>query len=111
MAWGGAMDQTGDYEHFLEACHMFIIMKAEPLEPAAAFPYLGHTVTYNNNDWAALYQNFRKVRRRWGAVANMVTNMVAMVRAQGMLYKLSVQMVLIYGSKIWVLSGGVLKVL
>ena len=40
-----------------------------------------------------------------------VTNMGATVWAQGMLCKTMVQLVLLYGSEIWVVTGAMLKVL
>ena len=61
---------------------MSISVKSEPLKPAAAFPYLGSTVTYNNSDWAELHKNLRKAWRRWGVVGKVVTKTGATIRAQ-----------------------------
>ena len=36
-----------------------------PLEAAATFPYLSCNIAYKNSNWAVLYYNLRKVRRRW----------------------------------------------
>ena len=41
----------------------------------------------------------------------MVTNMGETVQTRGMLYNAFVQLVLVYGSNIWVVMGAVLKVL
>ena len=90
---------------------MSISVNAEPLEPTTEFPYLGHTVYYNNIDWAALYQNLRKARRWWRMVANVVKKMGEMVRGQGILYKAFIQTLMLYGSEIWVVTGAMLKVI
>ena len=90
---------------------MSIGVNSEPLEPATAFPYLGRTVAYNNSNWAALYHNLWKARRRWGVVGKVVTKTGATVRAQGILYKSIIQSVLLYGSNRWVVMGSMLKLL
>ena len=53
---------------------MFINVNTDPLEPAGDFPYLGHTVAYNNSYWVAMYQNLSKAHRQWGMVANVAMN-------------------------------------
>ena len=42
-------------------------------------------------------------------MGDVVTKTGATVRAQGMLYKSVVQSVLLYGSVIWLMTGGMLK--
>ena len=87
-------------------------MNSDPLEPAADFSYLVHTVSYNNRHWEALYKNLRKARRqRGGMVEKVVKKMVATVWARGMLYKELVQTVMLYGSESWVATGSMLKLL
>ena len=44
-------------------------------------------------------------------VGKVVTNTVETVRARGMLQKAVVQSVLLYGSKSWVVTGDMIKVL
>ena len=44
-------------------------------------------------------------------VGMVMTKMRATVQARGMIYKAVVQTVLIYGSKSWVVTGAMLKVL
>ena len=58
-------------------------MNAEPLETAVAFPYLGLTGAYNNRNWEALYNNFRKARRWWGRVGEVVTKTGTISQARG----------------------------
>ena len=48
---------------------------------------------------------------RWATVGKVVMNMGEKMHAQGMLYKAVVQVVLLYGSKSWVVTGDMLKVL
>ena len=81
------------------------------MEPDAAFPYLGCTVASNNSDWEDLYQNLLKSQRWWGMVEKVLKRMGATVQTRVMLYKEVVHTVLIYGSKIWVMMGAMLKVL
>ena len=81
----------------------------DPLEPAMAFPYLVCTSAFNNSDWADLYQNLRKAEHRWGMVAKVLPQMVTTVRMWVTLYKTVVKTVLLYGSKIWVVMGEMLK--
>ena len=85
------------------ASQVTISVNAEPLEPASAFPYLGHTFTFNNSDYATLQHNLRKSRHRGGAGGGggggeVLTRTGVAVRAQAILYKVVVQMVLLYVS-------------
>ena len=70
-----------------------------PLDPAAALLQLGCTITYNNSDWAALYQNLGKSRRRWGVVWRVLDKTGTSVQARTIIYKTIVQTVLLYSSK------------
>ena len=79
----------------------------EPLEPAAAFPYLVHTVTFNNRNWEELNQNPHKAQRQWEMVEKVLTRMGVTVQMRAMLYKAVVQMVLIYGRGRWVVMGSI----
>ena len=47
-------------KHCSEARQVEIRLNTDHLEPVAAFPYLVCTVSYNNINWAALYQNLCK---------------------------------------------------
>ena len=58
-----------------------------PLEATTAFPYLGHTIMYNNNDWAEIYRNLCKYQRIWGVVSKVLLNMGAPIKACEMIYK------------------------
>ena len=58
-----------------------------------------------------MYQNLRKARRRWGVVVRVLEKTGATVQARGMMYKAVANLVLLYGSEIWVVTGEMLKVL
>ena len=76
-----------------------------------AFPYLGHTITHNNSDWAAVYHNLRKTWQQWGMIYKVLTKTGEIVWACGMLYKVILQMVILNRSGNWVVTGAMLKVL
>ena len=56
-------------------------------------------------------RTFVKHRVWWGMMAKVSMMAGAMVRARAMLYKVVAQTVLLYGSKIWVVMGEMLKVM
>ena len=58
-----------------------------------------------------MYQNPRKARRRWGIITRVLEKTRETVWARGMMYKVVAQLVLLYGSEIWVTTGDMLKVL
>ena len=76
-----------------------------------AFLYLGQMIAYNNIDWAEVYQNLWKDQRPWGMVAQVLENKRETVRAQRVIYKAEAQSNILYVSKIWVVTGDILKVL
>ena len=86
-------------------------INVEALPPSEAFPYLGWTITYNNTNCLAVYQNLRKSRRRWGMITGLLANTGSTVPAQGMVYKEVAHSLLLYGSESWVMMGEMLKVL
>ena len=77
---------------------MPVRVNLKPLDTMSALPYLGRMVVFNNSDWADLYGNLSKAQRRWGMVEKVLKNTGELVRSQVMLYKLVVQMVLLYRS-------------
>ena len=74
-------------------------------------PYLGCTVALNNINWESLYGNMRKAQQRWGIVVKVMTKKGAIMRAHAMIYKVAFQAVLLYGSKRWILTEEMLKVM
>ena len=67
--------------------------------------------TYNNSDWAALYSNLSKSQSRLGMAEKFMGNTGALFKARDMMYKVVVQVVLLYGSEIWVVTDAIMKVL
>ena len=57
-----------------------------------AFLYLGYTVSFNNSDWEALYQNLRKSLLWWDMVVKMLTRTGLAVRSRkrAIIYKAAV---------------------
>ena len=86
-------------------------INAETLLPLEDLPYLGRMITYNNREWPAVFQNLKKVRRRWGMILRVLTKTVETVQVHGMMYKTVVQSVLLYYSESRVVMGAMLKVL
>ena len=69
------------------------------------------TIAYKNINWLAVYQKLKKVWRQWGMIAMVLMNTGATMRALGVMYKEVVQLVLLYVSESWVLTGEMLKIL
>ena len=53
----------------------------------------------------------REAWRQWVIILRVLAKTIATVRAQGMMYKGVTHSVLLYCSDIWVVTGGILKVL
>ena len=100
-----------DYTANLIHSRVVISVKSEPIDPVLDFPYLGRTVVYNNSVWEALHQNIKNDRWWWGLAGKVPTKAVSTVRARGMFYKVLFQMMFLYGSEIWMLTGVILTVL
>ena len=73
-------------------------INSEDLSLSEALPYLGRKIAYNNRNWAAVYKNLRKARRRWGMIVRVMANTGAIMRSLGMMYNAVAQLVLLYGS-------------
>ena len=95
----------------LEENQVSIRVNLNPLKATSAFPYLIHTVAYNNRNWAELYSNLRKAQRRWGVVEKVMGKTGAPIKYQAMMYKVVFQAVLLYGRKIWVVTYRMMTVL
>ena len=90
---------------------MAIRVNLNPLKATALFPYLGRTVTYNNSDWVALYINLQKSQRIWRIFSKVLGQIGALIKAQQIMYEVLVQAVLLYGSKIWLVTDKMMAVL
>ena len=94
-----------------EAIRVLFQINVEDTPPTDTFPYLGRTIAYNNSDWSAVYHNLRNAQRRWVMIARVLMKTVSTVRSRGVMYNAVVQLLLLYRSDIWVVTGGILKVL
>ena len=70
-----------------------------------------HKIAYNNSNFPKVYQNQKKLWRRWGVITSVLEKMVATMWACGMMYNAVAQSVLLYSSDSWVVEGAMLKVL
>ena len=86
-------------------------INTEALPLLEASPYLGMKIAYNNSDWVAVYLNLRKAWRRWGMIARFLERTGKLVRDRGEIYKVVTQSLLLYGSKILVVTREMLRVL
>ena len=68
-------------------------------------------ISYNNSNWAAVYLNLRKSWRWWGVIGRVLEKTRVTVRSEGEIYKALVESVLLCGSKSWVVTEEILKVL
>ena len=98
-------------QHCFKAIRVLFQINADTLPPSEAFPYLGRKIAYNKIDWAAVYLNLRKARRRWGMLLRVLERTGATVREQGAMYKAVEHSVLLYGRESWVVTGEMLKFL
>ena len=92
-------------QRFFEEKWVSFHINAETLPPPEAFQYLGRTIAYNKSDWALVYLNLWKTRRRWFMVVMVLKSAGATVQAWGEMYKALAQSVLLYGIKNWVVTG------
>ena len=90
---------------------MAIKFNLNPLEATKIPPYLWRTTTYNNSDLVELYINLRKSQKRWGVVAKVLGKMGAPIKTHAMMYTAVLQAVLLYGSKIWMVTYAMVTVL
>ena len=69
-----------------EESRILFYINTETLSLLEEFPYLGHTIAYNTSNWAELYLNLCKARRRWGMIVRVIERTGAIVRDQGEVY-------------------------
>ena len=70
---------------------------------------MGQKITFKNSDWATVYLNMRKSLRQWGMIARVLERTGTTMRARGVMYKAVVQLVILYGSNSWEVTGEMLK--
>jgi hypothetical protein len=75
------------------------------------FWYLGRILTTSDNNWAAARWNLKKARQRWATISRVLARESAMPRISALLYKATIQTVLLYGSETWVINDEILQLL
>ena len=83
----------------------------EKLTQVAVFKYLGRLVAMDNNDAQAVRARPRKARAIWSMLSKVLRAENATPRVCGMFYRATVQAVLLYSSKTWVMSPASLRML
>ena len=76
-----------------------------------SFSYLGRTVLSSDDDWSEVEQNLRRARGKWGQLAKILGREGSDRRTVGRFYVAVVQSVLIFRSKMWVVSPRLDKLL
>ena len=74
------------------------------LDNVAVFKYLGRFMALDDVDTQAASGNPKKARRVWARILNVLRAENASARVCGMLYKATVQSVLLFGSETWALT-------
>ena len=73
------------------------------------FKYLGRLLAYDNNDPQAVQGNLKKARGIWARLSWTMRAENASPRVSGLFYKVTVQLILLFGSETWNLSPTSLK--
>ena len=86
------------------------------LHPGAArgnvsLTILGPHIHLKKSDWEALYVNLRKAQWQWWMMTKVMTKIGVKLRAWAMMYNVVVHTVILYGSKSWVVTEVMLKVM
>ena len=86
------------------------------LHPGAArgnvsLTILGPHGHFKKSDWEALYVNLRKAQWQWWMMTKVMTKIGVKLRAWAMMYNVVVHTVILYGSKSWVVTEVMLKVM
>ena len=79
------------------------------MEQVEVFKYLRRLVAFDNDDTQAIRGNLAKARRIWARISRVMRAKNASARVCGIFYKATVQSVLLFGRKTWVLLPAALK--
>ena len=69
-----------------------------PLSTVQFFKYLGWVLTASDDDWPAVFSNFKKYRRNWSGMCSILVREGAYARTCGTFYKVVVQAILLFSS-------------
>ena len=75
-----------------------------PLTAVTSFRYFGQMLSSSNGDWPAVEQNLWRVRGKWGQLAKVLVREGADSRTVGRFYVVTVQVVLLFGYKRWIMT-------
>ncbi len=76
----------------------------EELERVEVFKYLGQLLSYDDNDTQAMRANLAKAHRCWARVSQVLRAENASPKVCGVIYKATIQAVLLFGSETWNLA-------
>ena len=69
------------------------------MEQVKVFKYLGRVVVFENDDTHVVQGNLAKAQRVWASISRILRAENASTRVNEMIYKSTVQAVLLYGSE------------
>ena len=76
-----------------------------PLMEVSLFRYLGRTLLSPDNDWIEVLRNLQREQEKWGWLEKILGREGADRRTVGRFYVAVVHTVLLFGSKMWVLTS------
>ena len=76
----------------------------EPLETVTSFKYLGHVMTTGDDDWTTVAGNLRRYHKSWTHMNMILVEEGADPKISGLFFKAFVQVVILFGSEMWVLN-------
>ena len=74
------------------------------MENVTALKYMGIVITAGGDDWTAVAGNLQKVRKIWVGLSKILSREGADLKVLGHFFKAVVQVVLLLGAEIWVLT-------
>ncbi len=97
--------------HSQQALEHTFCANGEELERVEVFKYLGWLILFDDADNQAMGSNLRKAHGCWSRVSRVLQSENATPKMCRMLYKATVQAVLLYRSETWSLSPSSMKCL
>ena len=79
-------------------------INGKPIEMVNEFKYLGQMVTQDDNDKTAVKRNIERAREKWVSMRRFLTVDDVDPKTMSVFYRTVVLLVLLYGSKSWVLT-------
>ena len=90
---------------------MALTVYRRPLTTVSSFNYLGRFLLASDNDWSAVIWNLRRAQQKWAYLSQVIGWYGADAWMSGNFYTRVLQVVLLYGSKYWVVSLRIWKAL